>query len=96
MNQNTQEIIKGLENSQKAKPSEDFLSSMEVVLSNYTTKVNYIITKKILSVAASLLFLVAINIGLLIGHINNNNVSDVQSISEHTYNLIPTKSLYNE
>jgi len=91
----SEEIIKALEHSQKAIPSEEFLSRMEHFAELYTTVRDNISIKSILGIAASFALLIALNIGM-IGNANKVDKTETNAQVESAYNLIPTKSLYHE
>ena len=94
-NRKANQIIEGLDNAKKAMPSEDFLSKMEYLAESYTSIAEKISLKYIMGIAASFAILVIANISMY-GGSNQISINNTEIQSESTYNLVPTKSLYNE
>lgn len=89
------EIESALEHVEPINPSEDFLLRMENFSEAYVINGETISMRSILGIAASFALLVILNIGLLKGF-NNSTIEATNSINESAYNLVPTKSIYNE
>ncbi len=88
-------IEAALEHVEPIRPSEEFLNRMESLSETYVLKNQMFSLKSILGIAASFTLLVLLNIGLL-NSINKSDIGMTESQYESVYNLVPTKSIYNE
>ena len=91
----TNNILESLEGAKKAMPSEDFLLRMENMAAKYAKVPKQIPIRSLYGIAASLLILVFANVYVL------SNQDDAGSTEEtvivyDSYDLIPSKSIYNE
>lgn len=89
-------LIESLDQSRRAMPSADFLLKMENISLRYTAIVDKVSINTIMGVAASFTLLLMVNMMIL----KKSNDSTLErskiEITESSYDLIPTKSLYNE
>lgn len=88
-------ILAALENVQPVQPSEEFLTKMEAITETYVNTNQKVSTRSILGFAASFTLLVILNIGLL-KKTTQTEFSNEESFGASAYNLVPTKSIYNE
>ena len=91
----TNNILESLEGAKKAMPSEEFLSRMENMAAKYAKVPKRIPIRSLLGIAASLLILVFANVYVLSNQ-NNAGSSEETAIVYDSYDLIPSKSIYNE
>lgn len=91
----TDKILAALENVHPALPSEEFLIRMDSLTESYMLKNQMMSTKSMLGIAASFALLVFLNISL-IKNSSQSELSSEELVSESEYNLVPTKSIYNE
>lgn len=84
-----------LENSNKAVPSEDFMLKMENIALAYSQQVASFSTQAMIGLAASFLLLVAVNI-YAVSNYNIGNSDSNESVYSESYDLIPTKFIYND
>ena len=93
---NADKILESLDHSRRAVPSDEFLQKMENLAIRYTAVVDKVSLSTIVGIAASFTLLIMINMMVLN---KSNDTSAEQSFTTNTtssYDLIPTKSLYNE
>lgn len=89
-------ILAALDNVHRAQPSEEFLTRMESITETYINRNQKVSTRSILGIAASFTLLVLLNISMLKKTNQTDFASSDESYSESAYNLVPTKSIYNE
>jgi len=89
----TEDIIKALDNSSKALPSEDFKTRMEGFALAYSTKMNSFSKQMIMGFAASFLLLIAANI-YVVNKFSSQSVTSSLEATIESYNLVPAKSIY--
>ncbi len=96
-NHNKPELyINSLDNSRKAEPSEEFLLRMEQLALRYITVVDKISLRAILGIAATFLLLLIVNVMIMKKSTVSSNTQSSGEMHSSSYDLIPTKSLYNE
>lgn len=89
-------LIESLDQSRRAMPSAEFLLKMENLALRYTAIVDKVSLNTIMGIAASFTLLLMVNM-MILKKLNNSTLEQsTTEIRESSYDLIPTKPLYNE
>jgi hypothetical protein len=89
--ENVNKILGALDNAQQAKPNDRFIHKMENMVLGYTRRGS---KYPISGIAASLLFIISINI-YAFNRLSHHPMLSKSSAVEN-FELIPIKSIYNE
>ena len=93
---NVDKLLESLEQSRRAEPSAEFLLRMENLALRYTSVVDKVSLSAMMGIAATFLLLLMVNMMILSTSDNSTSEQSSTDIASLSYDLIPTKSLYDE